>query len=75
MALSWVPLFSPTLMPARMALGAVAPWEHAIALVLLAAATWLMRLAAGHALRIGMLMYGKELNLPELVRWARSDSA
>jgi ABC-2 type transport system permease protein len=73
MGLSWVPLFSPTLMPARMALGAVAPWEHALAIVLLVAATWLMRTAAGHALRIGMLMYGKELNLPELVRWARSD--
>jgi ABC-2 type transport system permease protein len=74
MALSWVPMFSPTLMPARMALGAVAPWEHALALVLLAASTWLMRTAAGHAMRIGMLMYGKELNLPELIRWARSES-
>jgi ABC-2 type transport system permease protein len=73
MVFSWVPLFSPTLMPARIALGAVAPWEHVLALALLAGATWLMRTAAGHALRIGMLMYGKELNLPELVRWARSD--
>ncbi len=73
MGLSWVPLFSPTLMPARIALGAVAPWEHALALVLLVAATWAMRTAAGHVLRIGMLMYGKELNLPEIIRWARSD--
>jgi hypothetical protein len=32
---------------------------------------YFLRLAAGHAFRIGMLMYGKELSLPELWRWAR----
>jgi hypothetical protein len=31
-----------------------------------------MRRAAGAAFRIGMLMYGKEISLPELWRWART---
>jgi hypothetical protein len=30
-----------------------------------------MRLLAGTAIRVGMLMYGKEVNLPELLRWAK----
>jgi ABC-2 type transport system permease protein len=69
--LSHVPTFSPVMMPMRVALGGAQPWEPALALVLLAAGAWLMRKAAGTAFRIGMLMYGKELTLPELVRWAK----
>lgn len=71
--LSWIPFFSPVLMPLRLGLGAASAWEGVGALVLLALATHLMRLAAGHAFRIGMLMYGKEVSLPEIVRWARTE--
>jgi ABC-2 type transport system permease protein len=70
-ALSLVPFFSPIMVPARLALGGAAAWEVAAALALLVVAVHLMRLAAGHAFRIGMLMYGKELSLPELMRWAK----
>ena len=66
-----IPFFSPMLMPARLALGAAAGGGVATALAILAVSAWLMRIAAGHAFRIGMLMYGKELSLPELWRWAR----
>ena len=69
--LSWVPFFAPMLMPARIALKAAPPWEWMGALVVLIIATHFMRLAAGTAFRVGMLMYGKEVNLPELVRWAK----
>ena len=69
--LSHLPPFSPIMMPMRVALGGAQPWEPFAALVLLVAGAWLMRKAAGAAFRIGMLMYGKELTLPELVRWAR----
>lgn len=71
MALSQVPAFSPTLMPIRVAVGGAQPWEVALGLVLLAAAAWYMRKAAGTAFRVAMLMYGKELTLPELVRWSK----
>lgn len=69
--ISQVPFFSPFLLPARMAVGGVAPWEIASALVLLVIAAYLVRRAAGVAFRVAMLMYGKELSLPELARWAK----
>lgn len=70
---SMLPPCAPLLLPARMALGAVPTWEFALATVLLAAAAWLMRGAAGHAFRLGMLMYGKDVTLPELWRWSREE--
>ncbi len=73
-AISLLPPCAPMLLPARMALGAVPAWEFALAVVLLAGAAWLMRGAAGHAFRLGMLMYGKDVTLPELWRWARTSA-
>jgi ABC-2 type transport system permease protein len=69
--LSWIPFFSPMLMPARIALKAAPTWEWMGALLVLIVATHFMRLAAGTAFRVGMLMYGKEVTLPELMRWAK----
>jgi ABC-2 type transport system permease protein len=69
--LSQIPFFSPFLIPGRMTVGGVAAWEIGLAIVLLVIGAWLLRRAAGIAFRVAMLMYGKELSLPELVRWAR----
>jgi ABC-2 type transport system permease protein len=71
--ISILPPFAPILMPMRVAVSGAAPWEMVVALVGLVIAAHYMRLAAGHAFRIGMLMYGKELTLPELVRWAKAE--
>lgn len=68
---SHIPFFSPVLLPARMALAAVPAWELALGIVVLAASFWFMRLVAGRIFRIGMLMYGKDMTLPEILRWAR----
>ena len=68
---SQIPFFSPFLIPGRMTVGGVAPWEIALAIVLLLVGAWLLRRAAGVAFRVAMLMYGKEVSLPELVRWAK----
>ena len=69
--LSHVPFFSPVMIPARLVLGAVAPWELALGVAVLAGSFWFMRIAAGRVFRMGMLMYGKDMTLPELIRWAR----
>ena len=71
MAISQVPLFSQTLIPVRMALEAVQPWEVWLGLGILAIASWWMRGIAGRIFRLGMLMYGKDPTLPEILRWAR----
>lgn len=71
MAISILPPFAPMLMPMRLAVSGAAPWEPVVAIAGLLVASYLMRVAAGHAFRIGMLLYGKEVSLPELVRWSR----
>jgi ABC-2 type transport system permease protein len=69
--ISLIPFFSPMLMPMRIALGQASTWQVVLGLVLLVGGVWLMRRIAGTVFRIGMLMYGKDINLPELIRLAR----
>ena len=71
-AVSQLPPFSPTLLPVRIALGAAQPWEIALGLTLLALGGWWMRGVAGRIFRLGMLMYGKDPTLPEILRWMRA---
>jgi ABC-2 type transport system permease protein len=40
-------------------------------ITLLAGAAWLFRRLAGKVFATGMLLYGKEPSLAEMVRWAR----
>ncbi len=68
--LSLLPVTSPSAMPVRMMAGEVSAWEVVASLLLLAAGAWLLRIAAGRVLRIGMLMYGKEPSWAEVRRWA-----
>jgi ABC-2 type transport system permease protein len=69
--LSLLPVTSPAVLSARLVLTDVAFWEVVSALFLLAGGIWLMRRAAGKVFRIGVLMYGKEPTMKEIVRWAR----
>ncbi len=70
--MSFIPFFSPFIMPARWSLTAVPTLELAISLSLsvlaLLAVTWL----AGRIYRTGILMYGKKPSMMEVVRWVRS---
>ncbi len=69
--LSILPPTSPTLLTLRLVLGEVGWWEVALALALLAAASWLLRRAAGRVFALGILMYGKEPSWRETWRWIR----
>jgi len=69
--ISQIPFFSPFLIPGRMTVGGVAAWEIWLAIGLLLLACYFLRRAAGVAFRVAMLMYGKELSLPELMKWAK----
>jgi ABC-2 type transport system permease protein len=68
---SFVPLTSPFVMPARAALGHVAPWEVGLAVVVMVAATYaLVRLAAA-VYAGGVLRTGERPRLGELWHAAR----
>lgn len=64
-----IPLTSPSVMPARVALTDVAMWEIGLSAALLVAGALLARRAAGKVFSIAMLMYGKEASWSEIRRW------
>ena len=69
-------LFPPTA-PGAMMLRLTAPsssvplWQVGTSLALLALAAWAALMASARIFRIGLLLYGKTPNLPEILRWAR----
>ena len=68
-------LFPPTaataMMLRLMAPSSVVPaWQIGISLTLLLLAAWLALAFSARVFRIGLLMYGKTPNLPEILRWA-----
>jgi ABC-2 type transport system permease protein len=71
-AASLVPFFSPVLMYARAATGAVPMWQIVTALALLIVGVWVVAWLAGRIYRVGILMQGKRPTLPELWRWVRA---
>lgn len=68
---SLVPFFSPILLYARAATGAVPAWQIATALALLFGGVLVVAWVAGRIYRVGILMQGKRPTLPELWRWVR----
>ncbi len=70
--LSLFPPTAATAMVMRLAAPAanVPAWQLAASLALLALAGWLVLRGAARVFRIGLLMYGKTPNLPEILRWA-----
>jgi ABC-2 type transport system permease protein len=71
--LSMFPPTAATTMLMRMtAPSSVVPaWQIALSLALLIVASLLTLIASARVFRVGMLMYGKTPNLPEILRWAR----
>lgn len=69
--LTLLPITSPAVLSARLVLTDVAVWEVVLALALLIVAIVLMRTAAGKIFHLGVLMYGKEPTVKEMVRWMR----
>jgi len=68
---SMFPFSAPIIMPLRMSLVPIPPWEMAVAIVGLVIAFVVVILLAARIYRVGLLMYGKRPTLSELVRWAK----
>ena len=69
--LSFLPLWTPFLMPVRLALGGVAWWEVTGTLLVLGLSVYLLRLLAGKIFRVGMLLYGQQASLGQVLKWVR----
>ena len=68
---SFVPLWSPFVMMARLAVGTVAPWELALSLGILVATVPLVTWLAIRVYRAGVLMYGQPPTIGTFVRALR----
>jgi len=66
-----LPPTAPAILPIRLILGQVVWWEFPLAVVLLMITIWLLRKAAGRIFLLGILMYGKEPSLREMIRVLR----
>jgi ABC-2 type transport system permease protein len=72
-AMSMFPPTAATSMLMRLAVpnSQVPPWQVALSLAILAGTAWVMLQLSARVFRIGMLLYGKTPNLPEILRWVR----
>lgn len=68
---SIIPLFSPIVMPARLAFNPPA-WEIILSLVVLITSTYLFAWLSAKIYRIGILMYGKKASFKEMLKWLRT---
>jgi ABC-2 type transport system permease protein len=62
------PLFSPIVMPARLAF-AIPAWQIVVSVIVLIATSIFFVWLSGRIYRVGILLYGKKVNLGEFVRW------
>jgi ABC-2 type transport system permease protein len=69
--LSEIPLFAPILMTLRISVQTPPFWQIALSIGLLMASVVCMVYLSARVYRVGVLMYGKRPNLPELLRWLR----
>jgi ABC-2 type transport system permease protein len=68
---SLIPFCSPLLMNFRVSLSMPAPWELALSFVLMSVTIYGVLWLASRIYRVGILMYGKKPNLPELLKWLK----
>lgn len=68
---SLIPFCSPLLMNFRTALTSVPAWQIILSVVLMSATIGIVVWISSRIYRVGILMYGKRPNLPEIMRWLR----
>jgi ABC-2 type transport system permease protein len=67
---SLFPLFSPIIMPARLAFDP--PWwQIVLSIILMLATVWLFIWVTSRIYRVGILMYGKKVTIREMIKWLR----
>ncbi len=69
--ISLIPFCSPLLMNFRTALTSVPAWQIILSVVLMSLTIAVTVWISSRIYRIGILMYGKRPNLPEIIRWLK----
>jgi ABC-2 type transport system permease protein len=69
--LSEIPFFAPILMTLRIAIQTPPAWQIALSIALLILTVVATVYGSARIYRVGVLMYGKRPNLPELLHWLR----
>jgi ABC-2 type transport system permease protein len=69
--ISLIPFCSPLIMYLRISMGHPQPWEIALSFVLMSITIYAILWVASRIYRVGVLMYGKRPNLPEILRWLK----
>ena len=69
--LSMFPLSAPLVMYTRVVLGAAPAWQVGLSLALLVLSVAFVIWLCARIYRVGVLMYGKKPNLPEIIKWIR----
>ena len=69
--LSWLPFSSPIVMPLRMSAVSISGWQITLSILCLVASCYIAVVIAARIYRTGLLMYGKQPELREVLRWMR----
>ena len=68
---SLVPFCSPLIMNLRISIGSPRPWEIWLSFLLMSITIAAILWVSSRIYRVGILMYGKKPNLPEILRWLK----
>ena len=68
---SMFPFTAPLVMFTRIAMQTPPPWQIALSIGLMVATIYAMIWLCGRIYRVGILMYGKKPNLPEIMKWIK----
>ncbi|MEO6982856.1 MAG: ABC transporter permease, partial [Edaphobacter sp.] len=68
---SLIPFCSPLLMYLRISLSMPPAWQIGLSIVLMMVTIYAILWVASRIYRVGILMYGKKPNLPEILRWLK----
>lgn len=69
--ISLIPFCTPLIMYLRISLATPPAWEIALSIVLMIVTIYAILWVASRIYRVGILMYGKRPNLPEILRWLK----
>ena len=68
---SQIPFCAPLLMNFRVSLAMPQPWEIGLSIALILVTIYAVLWVSARIYRVGILMYGKKPNLPEILRWLK----